>query len=72
MDIETLKKIKKLKADLIHKLNSENKKFKWFYENRIIGTGLTYSSFMGSLNGNGGNVRNDVQSAIDKYLDERA
>ena len=68
MDVETLKKITQIKIDLKVKLTQENKKFKWFWEDRIVLHGLSYSNFMGMLNGNCGVLNSKVEKEINKYL----
>lgn len=71
MDIETLKEIQNIKKELKAKLKEVGKDFRWFWENHILQTGLVYNSFMGSLNGNGGKIRKDVEENINKYLEEK-
>lgn len=71
MEIETLQKIKKIKEKLYNKLKKDKKNFRWFWEHKVLKTGLVYSSFMGCLNGNGGNIRGDIETIIDEYVGEK-
>ncbi len=71
MDIKEFKKIKTTKLNLKKKLKEKGKTFQWFWENKILKTGLVYTSFMGSLNGNGGALRSDVESIINEYVNEK-
>jgi len=71
MEIKELQKIKIIKINLRKKLMEEEKTLKWFWENKIIGTGLAYYSFMGNLNGNGSVIRPDIEAVIQEYMDEK-
>jgi len=73
MDVETLQKLEKIKETLDVKLKSEGKSFTWFWKNKILPTEnpIAYFTFMNCLRGNGGDIREEFNSIINEYLDEK-
>lgn len=72
MKPEIVIRAEQIKTKLRDSLENDQRSFRWFYFQFIIKRcGITYSAFMGMLNGYG-NIKDSVEDEINKYLSKQA
>jgi len=70
-ELQNPQKEEGFKEDLKDKLKSEGKTYQWFWENKLLETRISYTSFIHLISGYIKNPRGDVETIINEYIGEK-